>query len=86
VSAPSRMIVATGVVGIRTNAAKTAPVMAPALHKTQNSRQNNRFSIMTWRSQTNLKMPSLIASEENTKRIGQMMFHTVTWFDGPVTH
>ncbi len=26
-------------------------------------------------------MPSLIASEENTKRISQMMCHTVTWFD-----
>ncbi len=26
-------------------------------------------------------MPSLIVSEENTKRINQMMCQTVTWFD-----
>jgi len=37
---------ATGVVGIRTNAAKIKPVMAPALHRSQNSRQNNRFFII----------------------------------------
>jgi hypothetical protein len=64
---------ATGVVGIRTNTAKIALVMAPPPHKSQNSRQNNRLSIIAPKHVINLKTASLIASDENAKRISQKM-------------
>jgi hypothetical protein len=52
-------------VGIRTNAAKIAQVITPALHKRQNSRRNSRFSVMVF--ETSEKPKSLTQSGVESK-------------------
>src|SRR5436190_22721324 len=75
-----RRIAATGVVGIRTNAAKIASLW---LRRSRGARMHSKiivFPSSQWRVSNKPQDVQSDCFEENTKRIGQMMCQTVTYY------